>query len=288
MEEKDWVLLQTLYEQQNITKTAEILFVSQPALTYRIQQLEKEFGVTIMHRGRRGVEFTPQGEFLAKYSKDMIRQLQQVKESLLSMDSKISGTLKIGTASSFARYKLPGILKNFYIQYPEVEFKVISSRSSELPNSVYKQDVHIGFVRGDYNWTEEKHLIMTENIWIVSSREIHLDELPSLPRINYKTDLSLENLFDNWWKENFNKPPSITMEVDHMETCKEMVVNGLGFAIIPSIVLGDGEDMYHIQLRTKHGEPIKRNTWMIYRKESLQIPLIGTFVEFIKNMKLML
>ncbi|MGG3845942.1 LysR family transcriptional regulator [Aeribacillus composti] len=287
MEEKDWVLLQTLYDQQNITKTAEILYVSQPSLSYRIQQLEKEFGITILHRGRRGVEFTPQGEYLVKYAKDMLRQLQQTKEFLLSMENKISGTLKIGTASSMARYKLPNILKNFYAKYPDVEFKVTSSRSSELVNSVYKRDVHVGFIRGDYKWPEEKHLIMTENIWIVSKREISLDELPNLPRIIYKTDLSLENVFDNWWKENFSEPPTITMEVDNMETCKEMVLSGLGYAIIPSIVLSNNEDLYRIQLRTRRGEPIMRNSWIIYRKESLKIPLIKAFVNFTKNMELM-
>lgn len=287
MEEKDWILLQTLYDQQNITRTAEILFVSQPSLSYRIQQLEKEFGIKILYRGRRGVAFTPQGEYLVKYAKEMMRQLQQTKEFLLSMENKISGTLKIGTASSMARYKLPFILKKFHMKYPDVEFKVTSNRSSELVQSVYNQDVHLGFIRGDYHWAEEKHLIMTENIWIVSKQKIALEELPNLSRITYKTDVSLENVFDNWWKENFSKPPSITMEVDNMETCKEMVLSGLGYAIIPSIVLENNEEMQRIQLRSRHGEPIMRNSWVIYRKASLQIPFIQAFVDFIKKMTLM-
>lgn len=287
MEDKDWTMLLTLYEQQNITKTAEILYVSQPSLSYRIQQLEKEFGVKIMHRGRRGIEFTPEGEYLAKYAESMLLQLQQVKEFVQSMDNKISGTLKIGTASSLARYRLPFILNKFHSEYPDVEFKVTSNRSSELTNSVYKQDVHIGFIRGDYHWAEEKHLIMTENIWIVSKREISLSELPDLPRIIYKTDWSLENLIDNWWKETFSKPPTITMEVDNMETCKEMVLSGFGYAIIPAIVLKNNEAINRIQLRTKHGEPILRESWMIYRKASLEISLVKAFVEFVKNMNLM-
>ncbi|MCS7461457.1 LysR family transcriptional regulator [Paenibacillus doosanensis] len=287
MEEKDWILLKTLYEQQNITKVAEILYVSQPSLSYRIQQLEKEFGVTIMHRGRRGIEFTPQGEYLTKYAKDMLLQLQQTKEHLLSMDNKISGVLKICTASSLARYKLPVILKQFHSNYPDVEFKVTSNRSSDIPNSVYKQDVHIGFVRGDYHWSEEKHLIMTENVWIVSKKEVSLTELPTLPRIIYKTDLSLDNLVENWWKDTYSKPATITMEVDNMETCKEMVLSGFGYAIMPAIVLKDNEDLFRIQLRTKHGEPILRNSWMIYRKESLEIPSIHAFVSFIKDQHLM-
>ncbi|WP_272948164.1 substrate-binding domain-containing protein [Paenibacillus sp. A3] len=91
----------------------------------------------------------------------------------------------------------------------------------------------------------------------------------------------------NWWKETYSAPPTIAMEVDHMETCKEMVSSGFGYAIIPDIVLNESEDMYRLQLRTKHGEPILRKSWMIYRKESLHISLIKAFVDFIKAQKLM-
>lgn len=283
MEEKDWRLLIALYEHQNITKTAETLYVSQPALTYRINQLEKEFGIKIMHRGRRGTEFTPQGEFLVGYAKNMVKELHKAKETLLSMNEKITGTLRIGTARNFARYNLPTILKKFHSIYPDVDFKVTSNRSSELVNPVYKQEVHIGFIRGDYDWSGEKYLITEETICIVSKNDFPLEELPHLRRIVYNTDLSLETTIDNWWKETFSQPPTISMQVDNMETCKEMVLNGLGYAIMPSIVLGETDDFFSYRLTSKHGEPIMRRSWMIYQKDSLKIPLVNAFVAFIKE-----
>lgn len=286
MEDKDWLLLQTLYEQQNITKTAEILFISQPAITYRIQQLEKEFGIIIIHRGRRGVEFTPQGESLVKYAKDMILQLHKTKEYLLSIDNKVAGTLKVGSTNSLATYKLPHILKKFSTLFPDVEFKVLTKMSSELVNLVFKQDVHVGFIRHELGWPDEKQLLMVENICIVSKSEVHINELPSLSRIVYKTDSSLENTIDNWWKATFSKPPTITMEVDKMETCKEMVINGLGYAIMPDLLLHDIPEIFKYQLKTKYGEPILRKSWMIYRKESMQMALIKAFVDFVKDISL--
>lgn len=77
--------------------------------------------------------------------------------------------------------------------------------------------------------------------------------------------------------------PNIAMKVDKMETGKEMVLNGLGYAILPTIVLGGQEDLYKINLTTQHGEPWKRKSWMIYRKESLNLTLIKEFVDFMKN-----
>ncbi|WP_374017506.1 LysR family transcriptional regulator [Paenibacillus thiaminolyticus] len=283
MEEKDWIILETLHHEQNITKAAEKLYISQPALTYRIQQLEKEFGVKIVNRGRRGIQFTPQGEHLVKYAKDMRLQLRQTKEFLRNMDNKVTGILRLGVASNIATYILPSILKQFLEQYPDVEVRVMTNWSSNLVHSVYNQHVHIGMIRGDYDWPDEKHLMMEENICIVSKYEIRLQDLPSLPRINYKTEPSLQNTIDLWWKERYSLPPNIAMEVDKMETGKEMVLNGLGYAILPTIVLGGQEDLYKINLTTQHGEPWKRKSWMIYRKESLNLTLIKEFVDFMKN-----
>ncbi|RBN36768.1 LysR family transcriptional regulator, partial [Priestia megaterium] len=55
MDDRDWLILQVLYREKNITKAAKELFISQPALTHRLQQMEKEFHVQIVNRGRRGV-----------------------------------------------------------------------------------------------------------------------------------------------------------------------------------------------------------------------------------------
>lgn len=210
---------------------------------------------------------------------DLRLQLRQTKEFLRNMDNKVTGILRLGVL----RPILPSILKQFLEQYPDVEVRVMTDWSSNLVHSVYSQHVHIGMLRGDYDWPDGKHLMMEENICIVSKHEIHLQDLPSLPRINYKTEPSLKNTMDLWWKERYSLPPNIAMEVDKMETGKEMVLNGLGYAILPTIVLGGQEDLYKINLTSKHGEPWKRKSWMIYRKESLNLTLIKEFVDFMKN-----
>ena len=56
IKQKDWLIIKTLYEEKNITKTAEKLYITQPALTYRLQAIEQEFGVKIVNRGKKGVE----------------------------------------------------------------------------------------------------------------------------------------------------------------------------------------------------------------------------------------
>jgi DNA-binding transcriptional LysR family regulator len=283
METRDWLILKVLNEENNITKTAENLYISQPALTKRLQQIEKEFGVQIVHRGRRGVHFTPQGEYLVKCADEMLNRLVEIKDKISNMDDEVVGTLRLGVTNFITRHKLPKVLKLFKDQYPKVEFKVNSGWSSDIYNQVYNQEVHVAFVRGDYKWQDQKYLLLQENLCIASAHPIDLKELPRMPRIEYKADVKLKELINNWWTENYSEPPLIGIEVDKTDTCREMVINGLGYAIMPSLVLSETKDICKINLEMKDGTPILRDTWMFYHEEFMELKLVRTFVEFVKS-----
>ncbi|WP_078412044.1 LysR family transcriptional regulator [Priestia abyssalis] len=286
MDERDWLILQILYKEKNITKSAKSLHISQPALTHRLQQMEKEFGVQIVNRGRWGVQFTPQGEYLAKCAHQMLLNIQQIKENVMNMEHKAAGTLRLGVSTFFTDYKLPGLLKLFKDQYPNIEFKVTTGWSSDMVHLIYNQDVHIGFVKGDYSWKDEKRLLFEETICIASKEKIDIHNLPHLPRIDYLTDHLLKTTVHNWWVENYSQPPLVSIEVDKADTCKKMVANGLGYAILPSMILQDVEGIHKIDLKTKDGEPIIRKTWMFFHKEALKLNIVKAFVQFVENLDL--
>jgi len=283
MNDRDWEILKILYEKKNITQAAKELHISQPALTFRLQQLEDEFSITIAYRGRRGVAFTVQGEHLVGYAKDMLLQLRKTKDFLWNMEGSVKGVLRLGVAGTFACYILPAILRRFNILYPNIEFNVTTGWSAEMVNLLFKQEAHIGIIRGDYNWPDQKLLLMEEPLLIVSKKKIQLDELPYMPRIEYKTDTSLKEAIDNWWFATYSQAPLTTMHVDKLETCKEFVLNGLGYAIFPGVTLKNNNDIFTMKLRSKDNVPIMRRTWLIYRKESLEISIIKIFIDFLKN-----
>ncbi|OXS74749.1 LysR family transcriptional regulator [Domibacillus enclensis] len=286
MDERDWLILKTLHAYKNITHTAQSLYVSQPALTNRLKQMEKEFGVQIVTRGRRGIQFTPQGDYLAKCADDMIHQMQRIKENVLNMENSMSGTLRLGVSTFFTDYKLPGILKLFKEEYPNVEFKVTTEWSSHITHLIYNQDVHVGFVKGDYGWKDQKRLLFEETICIASKDQIDMERLPDMPRIDYRTDQNLKMVVDHWWGENYAKPPLISIDVDKAGTCKNMVANGLGYAILPSMILDDLDDLHKVELTDAAGKPIIRKSWMFFHEESLQLNIVKAFVAFIERIDL--
>ncbi|MED4603979.1 LysR family transcriptional regulator [Paenibacillus validus] len=286
MEDLNWIILKELYRQKNITKTAESLFISQPSLTNRLRQIEKEFGVLIVHRGRRGVHFTPEGEYLAKCADEMITRLRKIKDHVLNMENQVVGTLRLAVTNLITRKTLPRLLKLFKDRYPSVEFKVMTGWSKDVFHLIYNQEVHVGFVRGEYAWPGQKYLLSEEAICIASKEELQLERLPYLSRIDYQTDPLFKSLIDKWWTEHYTQPPYIGMEVDKSETCREMLLNGLGYAILPHSVLGDAEGLFKQDLLDAEGQPIVRRTWMYYHEETLELNLVRTFVEFVKALDL--
>ena len=285
MDEKDWHLLINLHELRNITKTAQRLFITQPALTYRIKQLEKEFKTNLISRGKRGIEFTVKGEYLVQYAKEMRDQLRDVKEDIWSMDKKVQGPLRLGVSGLFARYELPVLLKDFLNLYPDVEISLKTGWSSEIQQMLQKEEAHLGIVRGPYNWQENKVLFQEEKICIASSKKIEVNDLPFLPRINYMTDQSLRTTIENWWQETFKVPPKISMEVDRIETCKELVINGLGYAILPEICIKNDDPLYTAPILLNDKSFLLRQTWIFYRNVTLELAQVKAFIDFLNDSK---
>lgn len=253
--------------------------------------MQEEWGVKIVTRESRGVHFTPQGEYLVHCADDILTQFNNIKEHVRNMSmtagNDVAGTLKLGVSNFFANYELPHILKLFKDQYPYVEFKVITGWSKDVTQLIHHKDVHIGFIRGDYSGKGlKKHLLFEETVSVTSRKAIDMADLPNLPRIDYSGDYLLNSLIDNWWAENYTQPPLISIEVDQVDTCKEMVINGLGYGIMSSRMLKDIKELEKQDLTDQNGKPILRRTWMYYHKESMEWNVVKAFVNFIETLGL--
>lgn len=285
MNQKDWILLKTLYEQRNMTRTAEKLYVSQPSLSYRLKNLEEDFGVPLFFKTRKGVEFTSEGEYLVKYSIEMLKQFQFMKDTMNNMEEEVSGTLRIGVSSNFAQYLLPKVLKNFSKNYPNVRFNVQTGWSTQVIEFLNNSSVHVGILRNIRGWHGEKILLKREPLYLISKEKLDIQFLPKYRLINYNTDSSLKESITTWWADQFAEPANIEMEVDRLETCKEMVKNDFGFAIVPGICLEKNDDLYQQAIYLKDGTPVLRDTWLVYEPSFENLTVVDQFVKYLKQWK---
>ncbi|CAM3346840.1 substrate-binding domain-containing protein [Brevibacillus invocatus] len=213
----------------------------------------------------------------------MLAKLRETKDTLLNLEGKVSGTLKLAVTKSFAFYKLPALLRDFRRQYPNVDFTVTTGSNLDLTHSLHRQETHVAIVRGIQHWPDEKEIIANETICVIAKEKVGLHDLPAMPRIDYEPKPSLNIVIDNWWRENFTTPPFISMTVDNVEVAKRMVKNDLGYTIAPSSVFDPKDGLYKWNLTTPDSEPIMWKTWILYRKELMRLPAVRGFVEFMKN-----
>lgn len=291
MDDKDAAILQYLGEEQSLTKASEKLYMTQPALTYRLQQMEREFGVPLIVKHAKGTYLTPEGEALAAYARKSREDLMQLKDRLLSMGGQMKGTLRLGVASYYGLYKLPPLLKKFRDVYPEVQFNVTCALSPEVLSMLDAQEIHVGIVRGDFAWKDASYLLHDEPICLIADTPLSLPSLPELPLIRYaqptakamrQSPSRFGDTIHTWWHEHYAVPPFVAMQVDSYETCKEMVKHGLGYSFVPGVFVRPEDGLYTLELDHKNGEALRRNTWMLYGTSSLELTIVARFIEFMK------
>ncbi|RBP84408.1 DNA-binding transcriptional LysR family regulator [Cytobacillus firmus] len=295
MEEKDFTILRYIAEEMHLTKAAERLYMTQPALTYRIQQLEKELGTQILIKNGKRIKFTSQGEYLVSFANKMLVEYRIAKDSLANMSSDVQGTLRIGAASIFAKYFLPSLMKSFVTQYPKVTYNVYTGPSPKIIELLETESVDIAFIRGEYKWPKIKFPIMEENLCLISKHEIDLEELPNQQRIEYsykirqptlgkyRPQTSINDNLRSWWAERYNVPPLTTVIVDSYDISKEMVINDLGYAFIPEPLINKDDGLHKTKLFFKNGETIKRTTWLQYKEASEQLNIVKKFISFVRS-----
>ena len=281
MDEKDLLFLKTLYEEKNLTQASKKLYVSQPALTGRLHQLESDFDCKIVLRKPRGIEFSSEGELLVRFAEKTLRALQETREQIRSIRGSANGTLRIGCSNLYAKYELPAQLASFRRQFPAVEIHLKTGFSQEIYQQLLHGSIHLGIIRGDYNWPGKRQLLEEDSYYVFSASPISLSELPSLPRIHYDTDAPLQLALDNWWFSNYKRPPAAVMEVDNVDTCVQLVREGLGFALLSGICARNIPDLYREKLTYKDGSSLQRRTWLYYDESALQIGTVKAFIDFL-------
>lgn len=280
MDEKDYELLLDLNETKNITKTAQRLYLTQPAITKRIQKMEEELKCPLFLRSKKGVILTPSGESIIPYAKEILINSRRLKEQALACQNKICGTLRLGASLNFSHYRLPAILKEYTGKYPDVDIQITTGQSKQLFQLLNRDEISIAILRGQFPWEEASHLISTEPICFVCSRENKGRPLTEYPYIGRHTDTNLSGRIQHWLSDHKLGQIRPSLWIDSIDTCKEMARYGLGWCILPRICLDDFDG--HIEdLYMDNGSPFVRNTYVLYRESYGKLPQVQLFLEAI-------
>lgn len=285
MDEREWQTFVTVVSEGNITKAAKKLFLSQPALSYRLRHIEEVLDSQLLVRQNERIALTPQGEIFYKYCQRMLLEREVLIQELGAVNKEICGTLTIAASINFSDYELPRLLAEFMKVYPKIRVKVRTGYSEEVKKLFNSGAVNVAIVRGVLEKSEYTECLIEEPYYIVNKEPIDMETLVEQPLIQYRTDSSIVGVINEWCKDNLAKEISPTMELDSMVTCRHFIREGLGWSILPFMGLGrcGVEGVNALPLLDKQGQPIKRNTYMIYNEMSIRLMAACVFIEFVRN-----
>mgnify|MGYP001141929921 FL=1 len=278
MDEKDCELIEMLWETRNITKAAERLFTTQSALTKRIQKLEEELGCELFIRSRKGVLFTPVAERILPYVRQGSDSMDRIRSQVAIYRKEVAGTLKLGVSINFARYRLADVLKGFMDKYPNVDIHVSTMQSTNLYQSLVKNEISIAIVRGSFKWNEGMVTLSEEPVCLVTAREHAGEPLNSYPYIGRHTDAGFYDKIQLWRAENGCQESRTNLWVDDIGSCLEMVSRGIGWSILPEICLKQFNGQI-TPLYFKDGTPFTRSSHILYKHDYFELPQVKKFIQ---------
>ncbi len=176
----------------SFTKASQELFISQPAISKHIQELETEYKVRLFDRMGNRISLTNAGQQLLDHSEKIMKEYQQLDFDMNAMRKKYSGEIRIGASTTISQYVLPEMLAAFVRQYPQTSISVLSGNSRDIETALQNGKIDIGMVEGVIRQPQLKYtfFLKDELVAIVSNRnvlvqkdELSLDELRAIPMV---------------------------------------------------------------------------------------------------------
>ena len=161
-------------QEENITKAAEILHLTQPTLSRQILDLERELGVTLMLRGKNGLTLTDEGIFFRQRAQEIVELADRLEKNFAQRQNHISGMVVIGASEVAGSQTLAKLIKEFSERYPAVQFTLYNETVDNIKNRLEKGLVDIGLLLEPIDVTRYDYVrLARQDTWGLLVREDH-------------------------------------------------------------------------------------------------------------------
>lgn len=271
-------------EYGSFTKAAERLNYSQSGISRMINDLEKEWKVSLLERSRSGVRLTSDGLTLLPYAKSVCAEYEKLQTQVDEINGLQSGIIRIGTFSSVATHWLPNIIKRFQTDYPNIDYELLLGDYTEIENWILEGRVDCGFLRLPVHPDLETCFLEQDKLLVVLPENHALadyDRFPVKALVDYPFMLlekgakaEISEIF-----ERCNVIPKIHFTTWDDYAIMSMVESGLGISILPQLIL----QRVPYKIITKELDvPAFRNIGFALRSKKNSSLAVKRFLEYIE------
>jgi DNA-binding transcriptional LysR family regulator len=280
-------------KQMSFTKAAETLFMTQPAVTFQIKQLEEHFNTRLFERGHGRISLTPAGEVVLEYAERILSLSAELDTRLREMTGRLSGPLLIGASTTIAEFLLPPVLGEFKSLHPDVQAKLIVGNSETIENRVAEHTLDLGLIEAPSHLPalqtevcceDELQVIVAPGHPLAKVKSVSPRQLVPYPYVSRESGSGTREFTDLYFRKAGIQPNdlNVVMELGSPEALKGVVTTGLGYAIVSRITVEKERklgELVALPLQPR----LMRSLSLVYPKERFRSRLLNTFVDFAKS-----
>lgn len=274
-------------EYGSFTKAAEVLNYTQSGISRMINDLETEWGVLLLERGRGGVSLTSDGLKLLPQLKRVCNEHEILLTQIEELHGIHTGIIRIGTFSSVATHWLPNMIKIFQKDFPKIDFELLLGDYTEIESWITEGRVDFGFLRLPTKPGLETIFLEQDRLLVVIPQDHPLADYDTFPinELSNSSFMLLEKGAKAEISEIFEKHkviPQVHFTTWDDYAIMSMVENGLGISILPELIL----QRIPYQIIAKELEvPAFRNIGVAMRDKKLLSLAAKKFLEYLQYRK---
>ncbi|MGH8764579.1 MAG: LysR family transcriptional regulator [Burkholderiales bacterium] len=277
----------------SFTKAAEALFMTQPAVTFQIRQLEEHFDTRLFDRAHGRIALTPAGQSALEFAERILALSAELDTRMKEMSGQLAGPLLIGASMTIAEFLLPQVLGEFKSRFPGVVPRLLVANSEAVQARIAERSLDLGFIEGESHLPSlVTDVCCDDELQVVCAPSHPLARLPAVtPKaltehayISREPGSGTREVIDSYLQKAGVPPDSVqlVMELGSPEALKGLVATGLGYAIMSRSTVAKETQLGQL-VRIPLVPRLTRHLAVVYPKERFHSRLVNSFVQFAKE-----
>lgn len=279
----------TVYQKESITRAADDLHMTQPAVSLAIKELESHYQIRLFDRIGKRIYITEQGKWLYEYALHIVSLFDEMEERVKTWNNK--GGLRVGSSITIGNFLLPKLVGEFQKQYPNIEVSVFIHNTDTVERKLLDNQIDFALVEGKNHYEQLKsERLMDDPLCFICSPEselaqkkyVILKELEKYPMILREKGSAVRDVIDEsmgYYQMNHK----VLWESVSTQAITRAVSQNLGISILPYLLVKDDLKQKVVSLVEVSDFAISREFSIIYHKNKYFTPMAKAFIELCRK-----
>ena len=272
-----------VFRHSNITKAAQELHLAQPSVSLAIKELENYYGIRLFERIGKRISPTEGGKEFFGYSLHIVSLFEEMEKRMKNWD--VSGTIRIGSSITIGTHILPGLIRNYQAEFPDLKINAIISNSSTIENHILDNTIDLGLIETQPEHEDIQAIpFMKDSLCAIvgcshplaKESSVTLFDLAQYPFLMREKGSAGREILDSYFSiQQLNVRPA--WESSSTQAIVKGVAEGLGVAVLPYLLVE--KDIQEKSVRMlPFTRPLSRDLNIIYHKSKYLTPNMKAFL----------